>query len=74
MKDLVLGCSPITATIYAGKLNKAKTMWAGAKQDVTDQCLDAVAEYLMTHPTKFIYKNKDGKDVVLKLVELEAER
>lgn len=70
MANIKLGCAPLAPIIFAGRLNKAGTMWVGEKQDVTDNCLDAVAEYLMKHPTKFIYKDKEGKDVWLQLVEV----
>ena len=39
MKNVTLGVSPIDGTIYAGKLNKDKTMWVGEKQDVTEDAI-----------------------------------
>ena len=41
-----VGVSPITGTIYAGKVNKNGT-WANGKQDVTDTAPLAVAEHLI---------------------------
>jgi len=74
MKNIVLGCSPITPTIYAGKLNKAKTMWVkGSKVDVTETCFDSMAEFLMNHKCPWVFKNKEGKEVTIVLKEIEAE-
>lgn len=41
-----MGVSPITGTIFAGRLNKAKTAWLGEKHDITDMAVRCVAEYL----------------------------
>lgn len=47
-----LGVSPITNTIYAGKLKPSKfnpklDIWVGKKQDVTDQAIRAVFEHML---------------------------
>lgn len=44
MSRLRIQCSPITATIYAGKVNKAGTAWSGEKVDVTSDVLGAVIQ------------------------------
>ena len=36
MSELKIGCSPITSEIFAGKLNKDKTMWKGEKINSDD--------------------------------------
>lgn len=43
---LRVGCSPLTNTIYAGRLNAAGDTWAGDKHDVTSDCLGAVIQYV----------------------------
>ena len=42
MSRLRIQCSPITGTIYAGRINKAGDAWAGEKTDVTSDVLGAV--------------------------------
>lgn len=42
---IAIATSPLTNTIYAGKTLKSG-MWAASKQDVTMQCLHAVAEHV----------------------------
>ena len=42
---LRVAVSPLTNTIFAGKVLKAGT-WATGKQDVTMDCLNAVAEHV----------------------------
>lgn len=70
MKDLKLGCSPITPTIFAGKLNKKGNMWVGEKQDVTNECLSAVFEYIAVHRKTMIAEYK-GKEYSIELIEVE---
>ena len=43
-EKLKLGMSPITKTVFAGKLNKNGDMWLG-KKDVTQDFLNVVAQY-----------------------------
>ena len=47
-----MGVSPITNTIYIGKLNKAETMWVGKKEDVTDEAVKAVFEWFRGNSTE----------------------
>ena len=58
MKNLALGVSPINGTIYAGKLNKDKTMWVGEKQDVTEDAVRVVFEKMMQESQR-----KDGATI-----------
>jgi len=45
-----IGVSPITHTIYAGKIkplaNGTGAHWVGKKEDVTDEAIRAVFEYM----------------------------
>ena len=71
MAEYHLGQSPITNTIYAGTLNKAKTMWIN-KTDVTEEALACVRDHLKqladeAGKSEFGYEwdTKDGKTVQL---------
>ena len=48
MTPLRLGVSPLTNTIYAGRVTKLG-MWAPNKQDVTIEALSAVVEHCKNH-------------------------
>lgn len=68
MSEYHIGCG--IAGIYAGRLNKAKTMWL-QKNDVTKDALASVRDYLRSHiedgKNSFGYEwnIKDGKVVSL---------
>ena len=57
MSEYHVGCGAFG--IYAGILNKNKTMWKN-KSEVTNEALDAVAQYLLQENMvmNFDYKNK----------------
>lgn len=57
MSEYHIGCGAFG--IYAGILNKNKTMWKN-KSKVTNEALDAVAQYLLQENMvmNFDYKNK----------------
>lgn len=57
MTEYHVGCGAFG--IYAGTLNKNKTMWKN-KSNVTNEALDAVAQYLLQENVvmDFNYKNK----------------
>lgn len=42
---LHVGCSPLTGTIYAGRVLKDGRTWAADRQDVSIEALVAVAEH-----------------------------
>lgn len=44
--DLRLGMSPVSNKIYAGRLNKNKTLWVGEKKDVTDSFYDVLFQFI----------------------------
>jgi len=67
MAKLRVGVSPITNTIFAGRLNKDETMWTGEKHDITDEAVMAVVEYIKKD--KVIYE-RGGKKYEMKEVEL----
>lgn len=49
-----MGVSPITNTIYWGRMDKEKQMWVGEKTDVTDDAISAVFEWF--------YNQMEGKE------------
>lgn len=57
MANYHVGCG-ITG-IFAGTLNKKNTMWVN-KSDVTDEAINAVAQFLLEHDEamEFNYKGK----------------
>lgn len=58
MNKLRVGMSPLTGSIFAGRLLKSG-MWAQGKQDVTLDCLVAVAQHVAQHTERF------GKPVLI---------
>lgn len=58
MSNLRVGCSPLTGTIFCGKVLKSGG-WGKNKEDVTLDCLVAVAEHLKH------FKAQTGKDTIL---------
>lgn len=69
MAEYHVGCG--IAAIYAGRLNKNKTMWLDGKCDVTDEAICSVRDYMIGQMedsnTTFGYEwdRKDGKTVQL---------
>lgn len=47
--NLGIQADRFTDTISAGRLNKARTLFVGEKQDVTNECLGAVADWTRYH-------------------------
>ena len=72
MKEITIGTSPLTGTIFAGKILKRGT-WGANKQDVTDQAVNAVALHLLTVNEKVIFTIK-GKRYELSCNEIEEEK
>lgn len=46
-RKMIVGCSPLTATIFAGTLLSDGKRWSANKQDVTDTAVGAVAQHLV---------------------------
>lgn len=47
MKRIHIAASPLSGTIFAGSVLKDGRTWAANKQDVTIECLVAVAEHTL---------------------------
>lgn len=60
-----IGTSPLTGTIFQGRLNTKTSMWVGEKTDVTDDCVAAVAEHLRHIKKDYCFPTTDGKFLVL---------
>lgn len=58
MSEYHVGCGAFG--IYAGILNKNKTMWKN-KSEVTNEALDAVAQYLLQENVIMDFNYKDKK-------------
>lgn len=58
MSEYHVGCGAFG--IYAGILNKNKTMWKN-KSEVTNEALDAVAQYLLQENVVMDFNYKDKK-------------
>ena len=58
MSEYHVGCGAFG--IYAGTLNKNKTMWKN-KSEVTNEALDAVAQYLLQENMIMNFDYKDKK-------------
>lgn len=58
MTEYHVGCGAFG--IYAGILNKNKTMWKN-KSNVTNEALDAVAQYLLLEGIAMNFNYKDKK-------------
>lgn len=70
--DFKVGCSPITNTIYVGKVS-SKGMWIGNKHDVTNSAVAAVAELLLKEDSHLKFTT-DGKVYMLHVTELNNKK
>lgn len=65
-----IGASPLTGTIYRGNL--VGNVWKGKREDITDACINAVAEHLLAVEKEYTWELKDKK-ITLKL-EVEHKK
>lgn len=79
MTEFKIGCSPITAEIYAGNVRENKNgqqVWTSTRHEVTEMAVDCVVQRLNMLPNKtekYAWE-LDGKTYVLKLVEYEPKK
>lgn len=66
-ENLKLGVSPLTDTVFAGRLNKKGNMWQ-QKVDVTEQFLGCVIQYFKPGTENTI--SADGKPVAKITIEM----
>ena len=62
-KKLHVGCSPLTGTIFAGKILKDGRTWAVGKEDVTIEALVAVAQHIIKFGASVEISRADGSGV-----------
>ena len=60
MKKLHIAVSPLMNTIFCGSVLKDGRTWSADKQDVTIQCLVAVAEHTIAFGKPVIIQKIDG--------------
>lgn len=69
MTKFKVACSPLTSTIFAGKIVK-DGMWGSVKHDVTDDAVTAVAQHLLQKNVRSVFTYK-GKQYEMKVTEIE---
>lgn len=69
-----IAMSPITGTIYAGRMNKAANAWSGTKTDVTSDFLRAVVEKAEFHGGSFPIRGSDGSVRMVTVTALEEQK
>lgn len=69
---MIVGCSPLTSTIFAGSLLKDGRTWNANRQDVTDTAVGAVAQRLLQLDEKMQFTFK-GEKYELKVVKYKAK-
>lgn len=60
VKNLHIACSPLTGTIFAGRVLRDGRTWAAGKKDVTIEALVAVAEHAMKFGAPVEISRPDG--------------
>lgn len=68
MAEYHVGIGLLTNTIFAGTLNKSKTLWLH-RSDVTNEAVDAVAAYLIETEQHMTF-SYNGKRYRLKVEEV----
>ena len=68
-KKMIVGCSPLTATIFAGTLLSDCKRWSANKQDVTDTAVGAVAQHLVQKQESLEFE-MNGKKYRMQVVEI----
>ena len=69
MKNLKVATSPLTNTIFCGRVSKDGKSWLTGKTDVTGQACAAVAEHVLKKGSPVVV-SADGKP----LYEIEVKR
>jgi|TARA_R110000851_G_scaffold308922_2_gene468124 hypothetical protein len=57
-----IGYSPLTEKIYLGRQNKAKGMWIGEKEDITNDWLNVAFQYFEENTIRNIGSPKSKKE------------
>jgi len=67
MQKLHVGCSPLTGTIFAGKILKDGRTWATGKEDVTIEALVAVSQHVVHFGRPVEISKADGTGIEYKI-------
>lgn len=67
MQKLHVGCSPLTGTIFAGKILKDGRTWAAGKEDVTLEALVAVAQHAIKFGKPIEISRADGTGIEFRI-------
>lgn len=67
-EQISLGVSPITETVFAGRLNKGKNMWL-EKADVTDMFTDCVIKKYLGHTTEVEDEKGNKYEITVKKIK-----
>lgn len=68
-KQLHVGVSPLTGTIFCGHLIENNTLWGANKTDVTTEAIQSVASSILMQGGEKILHNQDGKPIVKIIIE-----
>jgi len=66
-EQITIGVSPMTKTVFAGRLNKGKNMWL-EKADVTDMFFACVIEKFVGTIETVEYENGDVYEITVKKI------
>jgi hypothetical protein len=69
MSEYMIGCSPLTSRIYAGKV-LVNGEWAKGKKDITEMAVLSVAQHLLQKQESVTF-NYDNKKYKLQVIEIE---
>jgi hypothetical protein len=72
-KKIHVGCSPLTGTIFAGRILKDGRTWASGKEDVTIEALTAVAQHVEQFGEPVEISLADGTGVEYR-IKVETEQ
>lgn len=79
LQNLEIHASPMTNTIYAGKMNKNNTIWSDEREDVTEKVQGAISEWFANELIRgntnanFGYYLKDGRAIKVTAEIIEEE-
>jgi hypothetical protein len=69
-KKMIIGCSPLTGTLFGGTLLKDGKTWSADRQDVTDTAVGAVAQHLIHREEAFEFE-MGGKKYRMEVKEIK---
>jgi hypothetical protein len=73
VSKLRVACSPLTGTIYAGRVRNNESVWQGEKYDVTSDVIGAIIHYVGTG--NVISVNENGSpafEIEVRAIKAEA--